>query len=86
MATNNNYVYFYFSDQQIKEKNKVLEKSGKEFVPGFVVTGGKREKISAIVSDKRYMSRFFDAVIVAEGEKASFTYQMPDVNYKNYRR
>ena len=33
--------YFLYSDEQIKEKNKVLGRTGKKFVPGTISINGK---------------------------------------------
>jgi hypothetical protein len=37
-------MYFLYSDEQVKEKNKALERAGKRFVPGTIVVNGKKRK------------------------------------------
>ena len=66
-------VYFLYSEEQIAEKNKILGKMGKKFIPGNVVVDGKRRKFSQIY-DKPSMPRFVDTTIVANGEQSSFAY------------
>ena len=68
--------YFLYSDEQIKEKNKVLAQTGKKFEPGFVTIGNRREKFTQL-SDKPTMQRFVDTRIVTSGEENNFTYSMP---------
>lgn len=71
-------VYFLYSDEQIEEKNQILIKTGKKFVPGTVVVDGKRQKFSQIHSSST-MPRFVDTRIVASGEKSTFTYVEPQI-------
>lgn len=74
--------YFLYSDEQIKEKNTILGRTGKSFVPGTVTKNGKRYKFSQL-SDKPDMgSRFIDTKIIASGELSSFTYTMPTTQIK----
>ncbi|MBR6289161.1 MAG: hypothetical protein IKR19_07500 [Acholeplasmatales bacterium] len=71
-------VYFLYSDEQIEEKNKILLKTGKKFLPGNVVVNGKRVKFTQIHSSAT-MLRFVDTKIVASGELSSFTYTEPQI-------
>lgn len=68
--------YFLYSDEQIKEKNNILGKSGKVFVPGTVVVNGKRVKFTQL-SNTPTMPRFVDTKIIASGEVSLFTYIEP---------
>lgn len=68
--------YFLYSDEQIKEKNSILSKSGKKFVPGFVTVGGKRVKYTQL-SDTANMKRYIDTKIVASGDLNNFSYTKP---------
>ena len=71
------YVYFYYSDEQIREKNQVLKPSGKQFQAGIVVVNGKRQSFSQIVTNKDAMKRYIDAYVVCEGIMGDMTYSMP---------
>ena len=75
------YKYFLYSDEQISEKNKILSRSAKEFVPGTVVVNGRRVKFTQLSSDNK-LPRFIDTRIVAEGEVSNFVYAMPSSSTK----
>jgi hypothetical protein len=75
------YKYFLYSDEQISEKNKILSRSTKEFVPGTVVVNGRRVKFTQLSSDNK-LPRFIDTRIVAEGEISNFVYTMPSSSTK----
>ena len=68
--------YFLYSDEQIKEKNKILARASKKFVPGTVVINGTRKKFTQL-SDSPTISRFVDCKVVASGDESNFTYTMP---------
>ena len=68
--------YFLYSDEQIKEKNAILARSDKEFVPGIVTMNGKKVKYSQL-SDTAAMPRFVDTKVIASGELNDFTYTLP---------
>ena len=68
--------YFLYSDEQITEKNKIMEKSGKRFCPGVVTVNGKRQKFTQI-SDVPSIPRFVDTKIVTKGELSKITYKEP---------
>lgn len=74
-------VYFLYSQEQLNEKNAILNKSGKEFVPGTVVLGGVKRNFTTL-SSKSEIPRFFDTQIVARGEISNFTYTLPIVKKK----
>ena len=69
------YKYFLYSEEQIKEKNAILAKQNKIFVPGVVVVNGTRPNFSQL-SDSKSM-RYIDAKIIAEGNIKEITYQKP---------
>lgn len=71
------YLYFFYSDEQISEKKEILEQSGKEFIPGYVVVGNQRKKITQISTSKTAMSRYIDTVLVAEGSSNEMNYSEP---------
>ena len=71
-----NYKYFLYSDEQIKEKNKILKQTGKMFEPGTVIVNGTRKKFTQL-SDKPSMPRFIDTKIVAEGDTEEKTFTLP---------
>ena len=70
------YKYFLYSELQISEKNNILSKSAKEFVPGSVAVGGTRMKFTQL-SDTPTMPRYIDTRIVAEGEESEMTFTKP---------
>ena len=67
------HMYFLYSDEQVKEKNNILAKIGKEFVPGIVVVNGTRKKFSQISKDHK-SARYIDTIVVAEGIVGNMTY------------
>ena len=67
------YVYFLYSDEQFREKNKILEKTGKVFEPGTVIVNGTRQKFTQINTTPT-LPRFIDAKVVAEGYSDQFTF------------
>lgn len=71
------WVYFMYSDEQVKEKNDVLKVSGKKFVCGTVVVNGQRQKFSQIATSKSVMDRFIDTYVVTEGVYGDITYIDP---------
>jgi len=76
MAVTNKYVYFLYSEEQIKERNKILEKQGKVFIPGTVYIGMSRIPFSQM-SEKDSLPRFIDTKIVAKGYKNQMKYVLP---------
>ena len=81
MAVENKYIYFLYSEEQIKEKNEILAKHGKVFVPGTVYVGSSRLSFSQL-SEKDSMPRFIDTRIVAKGYKNQMKYDMPKTSRK----
>ncbi len=75
------YKYFLYSEIQINEKNNILSKSAKEFVPGNVTVNGRRVKFTQI-SDSPNMPRYIDTKIVAQGEESEMTYVNPSTTIK----
>lgn len=76
MISDNKYVYFLYSEEQIKEKNQIMKKTGKTFVPGTVVVNGTRKKFTQLSTDSK-LDRFIDTVLVAEGYEKSFVFTRP---------
>ena len=76
MATKSRYRYFIYSEQQMNEKNEILDKIGKRFKLGVVAVNGVRKNFTQL-SIKPTLDRYFDAEIVAEGEIDTFVYTMP---------
>lgn len=68
--------YFLYSHEQFKEKNLILAKSNKEFVPGVVIVNGVRKNFTALSSTPT-LPRYFDTQVVASGEIENFTYTRP---------
>lgn len=67
------YMYFLYSDEQIKEKNQILSTTNRVFEPGTVVVNGTRKKFTQL-SDKPTIPRFIDSKIIAEGYVDQFTF------------
>lgn len=80
MAVQNKFVYFLYSEEQVKERNKILEKQGKVFVPGTVYVGMSRLSFSQM-SEKDSIPRFIDTKVVAKGYENQMKFDMP-VNKK----
>ena len=76
--------YFLYSEAQIKEKNQVLAKSSKEFIPGTVVVNGRRQKYTQL-SDSPSMPRYIDTKLITSGELEAITYTKPETIIKNKR-
>ena len=74
----NPYKYFLYSEEQLKEKNQVLEPTGKMFVPGTVVVNGTRKKFTQL-SNSAELPRFIDTKLIAEGHLNNFTYTAPSI-------
>lgn len=78
----NNYVYFVYSEIEIKEKNQILSKMGKQFQPGTVIVNGVRKQFSnkiKNVTESNFIvnlsKRFPDVIVVAEGNEDQFVYE-----------
>jgi hypothetical protein len=69
-------VYFLYSEEQIKEKNNILNKVGKKFVPGSVYIGMSRKMFTQI-SDKDSMEQYIDTKVVAKGYKNQMKFDLP---------
>ena len=76
MAIDNKFVYFLYSEEQLKEKNEILYKQGKVFKPGTVYVGMSRLLFTQM-SEKDYIDRFIDTKIVAKGYKNQMKFDMP---------
>ena len=76
MAVKNEFVYFLYSEEQLKERNEILAKQGKVFKPGTVYVGMSRLLFTQL-SDKDYIDRFIDTKIVAKGYKNQMKFDMP---------
>jgi hypothetical protein len=76
MAVTNKFVYFLYSEEQVKERNKILAKQGKVFIPGTVYIGMSRLQFSQM-SEKDTLERFIDTKIVAKGYQNQMKYDLP---------
>lgn len=75
-SSNNAIKYFLYSDEQIKEKNEILDKVGKRFEPGIIIINGARMKFTQI-SNNPSIARFTDVRIVASGNLKDYNYTRP---------
>lgn len=74
-------MYFLYSREQFDEKNEILAKSNKEFVPGSVIVNGIRKEFTTL-SSKPEIPRYIDTRIIAQGELKDFTYTKPKTEKK----
>ena len=74
--------YFLYSDEQIREKNLILARTGKTFVPGIITQNGKRVQFTQLADKPDIGKRFADVKIIASGELSNFTYTMPTTEIK----
>lgn len=74
--------YFLYSDEQIREKNLILARTGKTFVPGVITQNGKRVKFTQLSDKPDIGKRFSDVKVIASGELSNFTYTMPTTEIK----
>lgn len=81
MTDTRRYVYFLYSEEQFKEKNKILAQAGKEFSAGTVVVNGARKKFTQM-STESSITRFIDTKIIAEGYQDSMTFTKPIIQNK----
>jgi hypothetical protein len=77
----NKFVYFLYSEEQVKERNEILAKQGKVFVPGTVYVGMSRISFSQL-SEKDTIDRFIDTKVVAKGYKNQMKFDMPKTKKK----
>jgi len=68
--------YFLYSQDQLNEKNQILNKSNKKLIPGEVIVNGVKKNFT-MISTTSVIPRFFDTVVVAKGNPSTFTYTMP---------
>ena len=78
---NDKTVYFLFSDEHLKEQNKILFKVGKQFNPGTVIVNGRRKQFT-ILSETKTIARFIDVKIVAEGNIDDFVFTDVSITQK----
>jgi len=71
-----NFVYFLYSEEQLREKNEILRPRGKEFVPGTVYVGSSRLKYTQ-QSNSETMDKYFDTKIVAKGILGKMRFKSP---------
>jgi hypothetical protein len=76
MSDASKYVYFLYSEEQLKERNEILKKQGKVFVPGTVYIGMSKLSFTQM-SEKDKLDRFIDTKIVAQGYKNQMKYELP---------
>ena len=75
------YKYFLFSKTQLDEQNTILAKRSKMFTPGVVVVNGARKQFTQM-SNSPTLSRFIDAILVAEGDDDTIKFTKPKIERK----
>ena len=73
---NDKIVYFLYSEEQLKEKNEILKKVGKVFVPGTVYVGMSRKSFTQL-RDKNNIEPYIDTKVVAKGYKKEMKFELP---------
>lgn len=66
------YVYFLYSEQQLKKRTEVEAKLNNKFHPGVVIINGKRLNFTEMSKSKT--NRFPDVKIVAQGSKSKMKF------------
>lgn len=69
---NDTYLYFFFSEQQKKERTAIEKKLSRTFYPGKVIVNGKRKEFTEMGT--KIKQSYPDTKIVAEGWKSNMTY------------
>lgn len=76
-----NYVYFFYSRNQLSKRNEIDSSIGRRFIPGKVYVDGKQEEFTEIL--KTAESTNSDAILVTEGYIENIRYIMPkSISYK----
>lgn len=72
IKANDTYLYFFFSEQQKKERTAIEKKLSRTFYPGKVIVNGKRKEFTEMGT--KIKQSYPDTKIVAEGWKSNMTY------------
>lgn len=72
MKSNDPYVYFLYSEQQLADRTRIERTLNRVFNPGTVVINGKKKRFTEI--SKNSTNRYPDCQIVAEGYKSQITF------------
>ena len=72
MKSNDIYVYFLYSDQQMSDRTKIERTINRTFKPGTVIVNGKKKLFTEI--SKKPTNRYPDCKVVAEGYKSQMTF------------
>lgn len=72
IKANDVYLYFFYSEQQKKERTAIEKKLSRTFYPGRVIVNGKRKEFTEMGT--KIKQSYPDTKIVAEGWKSSMTY------------
>jgi len=72
MKSNDVYVYFLYSDQQLSDRLKIERKINRTFKPGTVIDNGKKKLFTEI--SKKPTNRYPDCQVVAEGYRSQMTF------------
>lgn len=68
--------YFIYSSEQLKLRKSVEAKMGKTFKCGTVIVNGTRKLFTELST--KPISRFSDAIIVAQGDPTLMKYTLPE--------
>ena len=80
MGLKSNYVYFVYSEIQIKEENSIANRSGRKFECGLISIGNISKKFSKIVKEDDFqamLNQYPDTKVVAKGNKFDFKFTNP---------
>lgn len=70
------YAYFLYSQQQVDDKNELLDKMNRKLQLGTVIYNGKKREYSSM-NDKPELPRYADVRIIAEGDTDKLVYTPP---------
>jgi hypothetical protein len=66
------YVYFLYSETQLKEREEIEKKMSRTFNVGTVVVNGRRKNFTEM--SRKSSNRYPDCKVVAEGLKSKMTF------------
>lgn len=66
------YVYFLYSETQLKEREEIEKKMSRAFNVGTVVVNGRRKNFTEMA--RKSSNRYPDCKVVAEGLKSKMTF------------
>lgn len=72
IKTGDTYVYFLYSEQQLKERTAIEKSMARVFRPGTVIINGRKKQFTEM--SKVSSNRYPDCKVIAEGYKSKMNY------------